>query len=361
MVSDKFLPHPGGTAVVMANWCLRWPHDRVRVVTHRPPGWQDFRSPLTIRRVGQWPRLRALSQWMGLWLHGFQQCHSWKPDVLHLGQITGTSYFAPLTGLPYVVNLHGEELVIGARSRLYRWVLRHAAGVTVNSSFTRGLLPGFGYDGPVLQVEPAVDSEFFVPGDKDEARRQLSLNGGPVLLTVARLVERKGHELILRALPRLKDRFPDLRYVVVGDGPLRAQLESHPDVTFLGRVDDARLRAAYQAADVFVHPNRVLADGDVEGFGVVFREAGACGLPVLGGDSGGVPDAVEHGRTGYLVTPETLPTRLAELLDNPEHARNLGRQGRARAQERTWDEAARRVWEFTSERCCRSICRTASG
>lgn len=345
MVSDKFAPHPGGTAVVMSNWCLRWPSEQVRVVTHKPEGWRSWEAPFAIRRVGRWPRLRALSQWLGLWLRAFQECRAFRPDLIHLGQITGTSYFAPFTGLPYVVHLHGEELVIGRRSRLYRWVLRQAAGVTVNSSFTRGLLADFGYRGPVLHVEPAVDSQFFVPGDQAAARRRLGLSEGPVLLTVARLVERKGHRLVLDLLPRLRAAYPGLTWLVVGEGPLR--LPPTEGLVLLGRVDENCLRSCYQAADLFVHPNRALPNGDVEGFGIVFREAGACGLAVLGGNSGGVPDAVEHGRTGYLVDEGTLEGRLRELLDDPARAREMGRNGRELACRRTWEEAARRVWDWS--------------
>src|SRR5262249_32016510 len=125
--------------------------------------------------------------------------------------------------------------------------------------------------------------------------------------TVGRLQRRKGHDLTIETLAALKPALPHLRYVIVGEGEERARLEAlvahhglSDRVTFAGAVAAEELPSYYAAADIFVHPNRVDA-GDVEGFGIVFLEAAATGLPTIGGNSGGVPEAIEGDVTGLLV------------------------------------------------------------
>src|SRR5262249_30414488 len=132
--------------------------------------------------------------------------------------------------------------------------------------------------------------------------------GKQILLTVARLDARKGHETVLNALPEVLKRHPDTVYIIVGDGPERSKLEEltkslnlTAHVKFAGRVSEADLLAYYHACNLFVQPNRRMPDGDDEGFGLVFIEAGACCKPVIGGRSGGVPEAIQEGVTGLLV------------------------------------------------------------
>jgi phosphatidylinositol alpha-1,6-mannosyltransferase len=167
-------------------------------------------------------------------------------------------------------------------------------------------------------------------------------------LSVGNLVERKGHDLVLRALPQLKQRWPGLLYVIVGDGPFRPALEALAEqlgvassVRFAGRVDSAALPAFYRLCDVFVMPSRLRAEHhDVEGFGIVYIEAGACGKPVVGGLSGGTEDAIAEGETGLLVDPgdaNALAAALARILEDPGFARTLGENARRRAAaEFTW-------------------------
>lgn len=158
------------------------------------------------------------------------------------------------------------------------------------------------------------------------------------MLTVGRLDLRKGHDMVIRALAALRQERPNVRYVIVGDGQERTRLMSL--ARNLG-VQDAVLFAGYQPArllpdyyrlcDVFAMPNRELPDGDTEGLGLVFLEAGACGKPVIGGRAGGAVEAVAHGRTGYLVDPtgpDDVAARLNELLADPALRREMGAAGR---------------------------------
>jgi phosphatidylinositol alpha-1,6-mannosyltransferase len=204
-------------------------------------------------------------------------------------------------------------------------------------------------------VPNGTDPERFRPLDAGAARRRLGLGDGPLLLTVGRLVPRKGIDTTLRALPTVLDAVPDLTYLVVGTGPDRARLDAlattlgvRDHVQFEGHVPADDLPHYYGAADLFVMPSRE-APPDVEGFGIVFLEAGACGLPVVGARTGGIPDAVRDGETGLLVPPSS-PAALAEALTHvltaPDVAARLGAAARQRVeQEASWAHVADRLWD----------------
>src|SRR5207244_13456776 len=162
-----------------------------------------------------------------------------------------------------------------------------------------------------------------------------------LLLSVGRLQRRKGHDVAIQAVAALRSRCPNVRYVIAGDGDERQRLERlvgehHLEgrVLFAGIVADADLPAFYAACDVFLLPNRV-DDGDIEGFGIVFLEAAASGRPVIGGDSGGVPEAVERDVTGLLVDGASVEA-VADASDAPatvgERVRRGGRGGRGPAE-----------------------------
>jgi phosphatidylinositol alpha-1,6-mannosyltransferase len=171
---------------------------------------------------------------------------------------------------------------------------------------------------------------------------------------------RKGVDRTLEAVAALASEFPDLVYVVAGDGPQRAELErraSAPDlagrVRLLGDVEDADVPALHRLAEVFLLPSRREAGDEVEGFGVSLVEASASGLPVIGGRSGGIPEAVLEGGTGLLVDPDepaSIARALRRLLEDRELARRLGRRGREEVVRHfNWDRAAAEAWQVVEE------------
>jgi len=176
-----------------------------------------------------------------------------------------------------------------------------------------------------------------------------------VLLTVSRLAPRKGHDVLIEALPSITEEHPDTVYLVAGDGGRRSELESlarrvgvEDHVVFLGYVPDEDLPDLYATADLFVMPNR-REGNSVEGFGIVFLEANATGTPVVGGDSGGAPDAVADGVTGRLVDPydaDAVAEAVTELLSDRETLTRMGRNGYERVRsEFNWDRAGRELEE----------------
>jgi phosphatidylinositol alpha-1,6-mannosyltransferase len=209
----------------------------------------------------------------------------------------------------------------------------------------------------LARVPPGVDTGAFHPGvDGAAIRRRLGLAGRPAVVCVSRLVPRKGQDVLIRAMPAIIDRVPDAVLLVVGGGPDMPRLQRlaaaggvADDVVFTGAVPWEELPAHYAAGQVFAMPCRTRRAGlDVEGLGIVYLEASATGLPVVAGDSGGAPDAVLPGETGYVVNGRSVAEvadRVGELLADPDRAAAMGRRGRAWVEaEWHWDvQAARRA------------------
>ena len=266
-------------------------------------------------------------------------------DPAHIVGLLG-----PSLGRPYALMVHGAELSIPARMPGYNLALRRAmrgarliiaAGPWVAHEAQR-IAP----DVDVVDVPPGVDPTFFHPSSPAERRAtRLRLGLAPdaeVVFHVSRLVPRKGADTLIRAVAQLKDSRPDLVALIAwGRGRDEARLRRLAEklrapVRFLGRVPGDELVATYGAADVFSHVCRSRWGGlEQEGFGIIFVEAAACGIPQIAGNSGGAGDAVLDGVTGYVVDPATdaaaVARRIAELLDDPERAAEMGKAARQRA------------------------------
>jgi phosphatidylinositol alpha-1,6-mannosyltransferase len=200
----------------------------------------------------------------------------------------------------------------------------------------------------MVRLAPGVDVATF----RDARPAELPA-GGPTVLCVSRLVPRKGQDTLIRAWPAVRAAIPEARLLLVGDGPYRGELQRlagqlnvAASVTFTGSVAD--LPGYYAAADVFAMPCRTRRAGlDVEGLGIVYLEASAAGLPVIGGDSGGAPDAILDGETGYVVPGRSVPAlaeRIIALLADPARARAMGQRGQAwTEQEWDWSRVAGRL------------------
>ena len=207
----------------------------------------------------------------------------------------------------------------------------------------------------MVQLPPGVDEKTFHPASGGDAvRARLGLTDRPVVVCVSRLVPRKGQDTLILAMPRILRELPDAVLLIVGGGPYADELKKlavrtgvDASVRFTGAVPWAELPAHYGAGDVFAMPCRTRRGGlDVEGLGIVYLEASATGLPVVAGDSGGAPDAVLEGETGWVVrggSPEDTAERVLALLGDPELRRRMGERGRQ------WVEEAWR-WDLLAER-----------
>ena len=263
------------------------------------------------------------------------------------------------------VAAHGRELLLEPIAhrrvlhRLYnrarRFVMRRADGFFPVSHYTSRLLQERGVPPErITVIHNGTDPASFRPMDAQDLRDELGLDHQKVVLTISRLVPRKGIDTVLRALPRVAHHIPDVRYLIGGNGPDRDRLEALSDelrltdrVCFLGNLATEDLRRYYNACDVFVMPSREDRPY-VEGFGIAFLEANACGKPVVGARTGGIPEAVRDGETGLLVEPDDeadLADALLQLLCNPDLAAQLGANGQSRIlREASWDHVADQLY-----------------
>ncbi|MDB6086159.1 MAG: hypothetical protein JWN43_4040 [Gammaproteobacteria bacterium] len=363
LMVDRYLPHAGGSRVYYHNLYSRVAEsgeDRVRVLTSQVPGWREFdgnycKPELEVRRSGRalpdlrylyWPRALGTIARLG------RDVSRSKPDVIHCGDLLPQGLAALLLkrrhDLPYLAYCHGEEVPL-TEPRRFQKTLRdriyHAADhVVAACEYAREQLLTIGIpEARITKILPGVDLERFRPGPKRAALlERYHLGSGPIILTVARLTPRKGHLLVLRALAKALSRVPNVTYVVAGTGPERQSLQREVErlriahaVRFAGHVSEDDLVGLYQLADIFVMMNRDVA-GDVEGFGMAFLEASACGKPVIGGRSGGTAESIVHGRTGFRIDPdepELISARLEELLLSPEMRQKIGEAGLRYARE----------------------------
>ena len=262
-----------------------------------------------------------------------------------------------------VASTHGHELwwarVPAARQALRR-IGEGCDALTYLGGYTRDrIAPALrpAARERMVQLPPGVDDQVFRPDAdaREQLRDELGLAERPVVLCVSRLVERKGQDTLLRALPAVRAAVPDVVLLLVGRGPyerrlrtLAAALGVEAAVQLVTDVPTERLPAYYAAADVFAMPCRSRRGGlEVEGLGIVYLEASASGLAVVGGDSGGAPDAVLDGETGYVVdgrSAAAVAGRLIELLGDAALRARLGARGRAWVAERwRWDTIAARL------------------
>jgi phosphatidylinositol alpha-1,6-mannosyltransferase len=201
--------------------------------------------------------------------------------------------------------------------------------------------------GRMVRLAPGVDVTFFRPGAGGAAvRERLGLTSRPVVACVSRMVPRKGQDTLIKAWPAVRAQVSGAVLLLVGDGPyapalkrLAHRLSVSDDVVFTGPVPWPELPSYYDAANVFAMPCRTRRAGlDVEGLGIVYLEASATGLPVIGGDSGGAPDAILDGESGYVVNDVPgAATRIIELLHDPARAKAMGDKGLAWV-DREWRE-----------------------
>jgi phosphatidylinositol alpha-1,6-mannosyltransferase len=206
---------------------------------------------------------------------------------------------------------------------------RRAISRTINSSAQSAM----------VKIAPGIDTDHFAPSDSSKLTSELGLTDKKVIVSVGRLVHRKGQDVLIEAMPHLLEEIPDAHLVLIGEGPYRGYLETRvknlgidSKVTFIGRITYVELPRYICLGEVFVMPSRSrLAGLEVEGLGIVYLEASACGLPVIAGNSGGAPDAVVQGVTGLVVNGKdqhAVAMSIATLLNDQEKAREMGRRGR---------------------------------
>jgi phosphatidylinositol alpha-1,6-mannosyltransferase len=328
----------------------------IHIVTAAVPGGDEFdrTHPNSVHRIVlqriPWLKPESLLMYGKLFLKSGALAVTHRFAAIFAGRVLPEGLIAwaiaRLGGRPVLIYAHGEELTGWGRGRKFRalcFVLRHADAVLANSDFTRDTLIGLiGVDPErIAVIYPTVDEMRFRPDlASDDLRAGIGVRvGQPLILSVGRLMRRKGFDNVVRALPVLRQNGIDAHYAVIGIGEdheylqgLAAELAVSDRVHMLGHVSYEDLPRWYCACDLFAMPNRDIG-GDTEGFGLVFLEAAAAGRPALAGNAGGTGSAVQDGVTGLRVDaerPDAVARALMRLLSNREEAERMGRNGRER-------------------------------
>lgn len=340
LLTLDFPPRRGGVARYLCELCQYW-QSRVFVIAPHEPGDKesDAKAPFTIKRRKLlfkyfWPRWTKAILVVLPELFRFNQL--WVSHILPLGTVA--LFFRLIFRKEYLVFLHSMDFALATRnaqkSFLTKQILRHAKAVITNSDVLAERVRQFAGELEITVVYPCINPRLKIAaeGAFDQGHRD-----GVTLLTVSRLVGRKGHHQVLRAIALLADK--RIRYYIVGSGMEYNSLIRHAQklgvdkqVVFFGDVSDQELVDLYRGADIFVMPTEFKGP-DIEGFGIVYLEAGVFGLPVIASNVPGVNEAVLNGRTGLLVEPENheqVAGALKRLVDNEAERRQLGQASRER-------------------------------
>ena len=353
LITLAFPPDVGGMQSFAYQRCLRAGANHLVVLAPKTKGWQAFdrRQPMRICRWSAALRnvagIKRVLQFVFPLLYALRLHRQKRFDVIECWQplpfgLIGL-IFKALYGVPFIVWSHGNDLSRPQRYPFAKFLLsRVLAGahlVVANSQSTKGELLALGTQPDKIRVlNPPVDTQRFRPDiDPSAIVRKHGLEGKRVILTVARLVRVKGIDMVIKALPKVLETIPNTVYLVVGDGPLRAELEHlagtsgvRDNVIFVGAVDylSDDLPRYYAACDVFVLVSRSPQQGrERERFGMVYLEAGACGKTVIGTRGEGGAEAIEDGVTGLLVNSEDLDEvtqAIIRVLTDVELAKRLG-------------------------------------
>ncbi len=381
-VTQDYAPDLGGMARLHVELCRRFGDGdettmNVSTVASRSAAAFDgheryniYRQPFPFERANRFSNQIRWARWL-------TSSRSPDFDVLHCGNIRpvgyGVGWASRKLGIPYLVYVYGGDLLrerMKARQsplkrQTSRWIMGNAAGIVAISNWSGQLASdvmnevGVEKPPPIGTFDLGTDPARFSPAhDTGALRRRWGVGDAPLMLTVARLVPHKGQDMGIRALSTLARDFPDLRYIIVGEGhdeqrlrALAKELGVHDRVGFVGAMRDDELPEAYATSTIYLGASRVDMEINAEGFGISFVEAGASGVPSVAGDSGGVRSAVRDGETGIVVQPtepDAIADAISSLLLNPDRRKQMGRAARHAVETHyNWDRVARDTRQFT--------------
>ncbi len=348
LVTNDFPPKVGGIQNYLWELWRRLPADDVVVYTtpHRDAAAFDAAQAFTV--------LRSREPWLLPGPHLLRRVRRLAKhhdvDLVVIDPALPAGMIGPRLGLRYAVVVHGAEVAVPARifgsRRLLRRVLNEAAGVISAGGYAAQECERLlGRPLNVYLIPPGVDINRFTPLNDEqrlEARRQLGIAADvSVVVSVSRLVPRKGMDTLIRAAALLRNKHPKMQVVIAGQGRDHRRLRRMAarlgaPVELAGRLTDQELVALYGCADVFAMLCRTRwGTLEQEGFGIVFLEASAAGIPQIAGRSGGAHEAVSHGETGLVIdpaTPQSTAHALSGLLQNAQRCADMGAAARQRAE-----------------------------
>lgn len=370
LLTFEFPPHPGGIGTYSFQIAANFHAMGVPIAVLATPNVESDEENEAFDRAQEFP-IRRFRRWKSRPLKAVGRVvellvFCWRHHVKWIYACSHRAAYIALVGkillrVPYFLVGYGSEYSVSSRKK--RLIMREALGLFAISQYTAALVRAQS-DRTVTVIPLGADLRQFDPDqvknhEIELLRKRYDLQGNPILLSVGRLNARKGHDVTLHALARIKGKYPDVQLVIIGasmageeayETGLRRFVQEAclaQNVRFISRVRGDELRAFYELADVFILSSR--SDrGDVEGFGIVLIEANAMRTPVVASSAGGVVEAVEDGRTGFLYKPEDtddLADKVLRLLRDKSLRLEMGDYGRERAlKEFNWQVVADRTW-----------------
>lgn len=366
LITLDFPPTKGGISNHFWNLCNYIPKNKITVLTNKSSHSPDtefkiYRYNLISKAKYIWPKWLFLL--FRLMLVVSKENNKIKEDknlikLIQVGQIlplgTVALIFKWLFGYPYMLYVYGQDLIISISNKRKLWlikkILKDAESIISCSNDTKNIVIRFGVDKKkVFTVYPCIKKPVTIEFSEEKLikiKNKYKLMNKKIILTVGNLVKRKGHDMVIKSLPKIINTIPNLLYVIIGSGfelknlmELVEEKKLEKYVTFLNQVDNTELSMIYSICDAFIMASREIKNKknqviDIEGFGMVFIEANLYGKPTIGGNSGGVPEAIEDGISGILVDPEDthdIADKTIKVLSNDAFANKLGEQGYRRA------------------------------
>ncbi|EKD49861.1 MAG: hypothetical protein ACD_63C00024G0002 [uncultured bacterium] len=382
LITMLFPPKIGGVETMLANIAKRLDPNNLTVLadqenekglTKEEKKFDAAQKYRIIRRKFLYPSKLIWPRWLPILKNARKICKEEKIEAIFAAQVlpvgTAAMKIAQAFDIPYYVYTYGMDVEISRkhwiRGRTLKNVLKNSARIFTISDFTKRRIEELGInEKKMVKIPPGLDIKKFIPGKSilakqtEDIKKRYDLHNKKIILTLGRLVARKGQDTVIKSMPKILQEIPNAVYVIAGRGEYKKELKKLAEtkqcsnhVNFAGQFDEKEKAALYNACDVFAMPTRIEKDIDVEGFGIVFLEANALGKPVIAGKSGGVEDAVIGDKTGLLIEDPTDETEVAEkivrVLNDEELAERLGKAGKNRVEnEFDWDRLVRQLEKY---------------
>ena len=348
LITIDFPPQIGGIANYLANFCENLPPDKIIVLANKPENKNNFDSRQGYKIIREklfykyfWPK------WLKTYFIAQKIVKQEGIEQVIISHVLPMGYIALLLKLPYICIFHGYDIMLAKKSTWKRlWlkkILKRAKCLIANSNFTKKeiIKEDIGNKKIIIVYPcPHIKPENTNNAETQIIKKELDLFHKKILLSVGRLVARKGFDKVIESLPEILKNMPNLIYLIIGNGPdlqrlkkLAEDLQVRGNIIFIHDLKDSKLPIYYELADIFIMPARIENQTDVEGFGIVYLEANLFKKPVVAGKSGGIEDSVIDGQTGILVDPQDIneiSQAVLKLLNNPELMNKLGVQGKKR-------------------------------
>lgn len=367
----EYPPYKGGVANYYGNMITHWPSNNIYILTNKNRGEQALNAVYYRTLVSNY----ILPKWLPAFLHLARTIKKHNIEHVIVGHIlplgTVTLFLSKVLKFKYTVVLHGMDAAWALKKKRKRQmaqkILKQAqhiicANSHVNRVITEILPPE--NDAKIHVINPGITDTppEVTDAEIEEIKKEYGVHDKFLLLSVGRLVARKGFQQVIKAFPHISKNIDTVVYVIAGTGPFENQLKQEvsqldPDlqskIIFLGSIADKEKWKWLKACDIFIMPSMNF-DGDFEGFGIVYLEANIMGKPVIAGEEGGVTDAVEHKTNGLVVdprNPDNIAQAVHHLTIDKELREKLGRQGKQRANNNfDWEKQISKIFRIINNR-----------